>query len=119
MTTIPSNKAKQNACVLIFSSLQSISKTFHRWRSLYIQIKMFIQSKYNASWSYTTKLRTIQRLDVTKCVGIDYGRIGSQVSVLAELLGMKVVLYDPVQCLPLGNELNRTAWGKFYQFRTL
>ncbi|KAL0582421.1 hypothetical protein ABG067_007728 [Albugo candida] len=34
---------------------------------------------------------------------IGYGRIGSQVSVLAELLGMKVVFYDPVKCLPLGN----------------
>ncbi|ETV86508.1 hypothetical protein, variant [Aphanomyces astaci] len=34
---------------------------------------------------------------------IGYGRIGSQVSVLAELLGMKVVFYDPLKCLPLGN----------------
>ncbi|EQC31090.1 hypothetical protein SDRG_11275 [Saprolegnia diclina VS20] len=34
---------------------------------------------------------------------VGYGRIGSQVSVLAELLGMKVVFYDPLKCLPLGN----------------
>ena len=34
---------------------------------------------------------------------IGYGRIGSQLSVLAELLGMKVIFYDPVNCLPLGN----------------
>jgi D-3-phosphoglycerate dehydrogenase / 2-oxoglutarate reductase len=34
---------------------------------------------------------------------VGYGRIGSQVSVLAELLGMKVVFYDPIKCLPLGN----------------
>ena len=34
---------------------------------------------------------------------IGYGRIGSQLSVLAELLGMKVIFYDPVKCLPLGN----------------
>ncbi|CAK4636190.1 hypothetical protein LEN26_009389 [Aphanomyces euteiches] len=34
---------------------------------------------------------------------IGYGRIGSQVSVLAELLGMKVIFYDPLKCLPLGN----------------
>ncbi|TMW65502.1 hypothetical protein Poli38472_008144 [Pythium oligandrum] len=34
---------------------------------------------------------------------VGYGRIGSQISVLAELLGMKVVFYDPVKCLPLGN----------------
>uniref|UniRef100_K3WD61 2-oxoglutarate reductase n=1 Tax=Globisporangium ultimum (strain ATCC 200006 / CBS 805.95 / DAOM BR144) TaxID=431595 RepID=K3WD61_GLOUD len=34
---------------------------------------------------------------------VGYGRIGSQISVLAELLGMKVVFYDPIKCLPLGN----------------
>ncbi|CEG37900.1 d-3-phosphoglycerate dehydrogenase [Plasmopara halstedii] len=34
---------------------------------------------------------------------VGYGRIGSQVSVLAELLGMKVVFFDPIKCLPLGN----------------
>lgn len=34
---------------------------------------------------------------------VGYGRIGSQLSVLAELLGMRVVFYDPVKCLPLGN----------------
>lgn len=34
---------------------------------------------------------------------VGYGRIGSQVSVLAELLGMRVMYYDIVDCLPLGN----------------
>lgn len=34
---------------------------------------------------------------------IDYGRIESQGSVLAELFGMKVVFYDSLRCLPLGN----------------
>lgn len=34
---------------------------------------------------------------------IGYGNIGSQVSVLAEALGMKVVFYDTVTRLPLGN----------------
>src|SRR5215203_1433184 len=34
---------------------------------------------------------------------VGYGNIGSQVSVLAEALGMKVVYYDVVQKLPLGN----------------
>jgi D-3-phosphoglycerate dehydrogenase len=34
---------------------------------------------------------------------IGYGRIGSQLSVLAELLGMRVLFYDPMKCLPLGN----------------
>lgn len=34
---------------------------------------------------------------------IGYGNIGSQVSVLAEGLGMKVIFYDAVTRLPLGN----------------
>ncbi|MGE4131660.1 MAG: phosphoglycerate dehydrogenase [Bdellovibrionales bacterium] len=39
-----------------------------------------------------------------KTVGIvGYGHIGSQVSVLAEALGLRVVFYDIVKKLPLGN----------------
>lgn len=39
-----------------------------------------------------------------KVVGIvGYGRIGSQVSVLAEAMGMQVQFYDVVDVLPLGN----------------
>src|SRR5690606_16091186 len=34
---------------------------------------------------------------------IGYGNIGAQVSVLAEALGMKVIFYDIVTRLPLGN----------------
>lgn len=34
---------------------------------------------------------------------VGYGRIGSQVSVLAEALGMRVVYYDPAPALALGN----------------
>lgn len=34
---------------------------------------------------------------------VGYGRIGSQVSVLAEAMGMRVVYYDILACLPLGN----------------
>lgn len=34
---------------------------------------------------------------------VGYGRIGSQVSVLAEALGMRVLLYDIAPVLPLGN----------------
>lgn len=34
---------------------------------------------------------------------IGYGRIGSQVSVLAEAMGMRVVFYDILSCMPLGN----------------
>lgn len=36
---------------------------------------------------------------------IGYGNIGTQVSVLAEALGMKVIYYDTVTKLPLGNAL--------------
>jgi D-3-phosphoglycerate dehydrogenase len=39
-----------------------------------------------------------------KTLGIvGYGHIGSQVSVLAESLGMKVIFYDVIKKLPLGN----------------
>jgi D-3-phosphoglycerate dehydrogenase len=39
-----------------------------------------------------------------KTLGIvGYGHIGSQVSILAEALGMKVIFYDVVKKLPLGN----------------
>lgn len=39
-----------------------------------------------------------------KTLGIvGYGHIGSQVSILAEALGMKVLFYDVVKKLPLGN----------------
>lgn len=34
---------------------------------------------------------------------VGYGRIGSQVSVLAEAMGMRVLFYDPANTLPLGN----------------
>ncbi|MEY3187442.1 MAG: phosphoglycerate dehydrogenase, partial [Bacteroidota bacterium] len=36
---------------------------------------------------------------------IGYGNIGSQVSVLAEALGMKVLFYDVITKLPLGNAI--------------
>lgn len=38
---------------------------------------------------------------------IGYGNIGSQVSILAEGLGMKVIFYDTVTKLPLGNAASR------------
>ncbi|MEO5681419.1 MAG: phosphoglycerate dehydrogenase [Chitinophagaceae bacterium] len=40
---------------------------------------------------------------------IGYGNIGSQVSVLAEGLGMKVIFYDTVTKLPLGNAISRKS----------
>lgn len=42
-----------------------------------------------------------------KTIGIvGYGHIGSQVSILAEALGMKVVYFDIVKKLPLGNAIS-------------
>jgi D-3-phosphoglycerate dehydrogenase len=40
---------------------------------------------------------------------IGYGNIGSQVSVLAENLGMKVIFYDVVTKLPLGNAVAKKS----------
>lgn len=44
-----------------------------------------------------------------KTLGIvGYGHIGSQVSILAEALGMRVIFYDIVKKLPLGNAQGRS-----------
>lgn len=40
---------------------------------------------------------------------IGYGNIGSQVSVLAESMGMKVIYYDVVTRLPLGNAIAKKS----------
>src|ERR1700733_5429161 len=40
---------------------------------------------------------------------IGYGNIGTQVSILAEALGMKVIYYDTVTKLPLGNALPKAT----------
>src|SRR5579871_4366627 len=40
---------------------------------------------------------------------IGYGNIGTQVSVLAESLGMKVIFYDVVTKLPLGNAVSKKS----------
>lgn len=39
---------------------------------------------------------------------IGYGHIGSQVSILAEALGMRVVFYDTLKKLPLGNASSKS-----------
>lgn len=44
-----------------------------------------------------------------KILGIvGYGHIGSQVSILSEALGMKVIFYDVLKKLPLGNATSKT-----------
>lgn len=40
---------------------------------------------------------------------IGYGNIGSQVSVLAEAMGMKVIYYDTITKLPLGNAIPKNS----------
>lgn len=40
---------------------------------------------------------------------IGYGRIGSQVSVLAEAMGMKVIYHDTIDVLPLGNAVRMSS----------
>ncbi len=51
--------------------------------------------KKEASGSYELRGKTLGI--------IGYGNIGTQVSVLAEALGMKVIFYDVETKLPLGN----------------
>jgi len=43
---------------------------------------------------------------------IGYGHIGSQVSILAEAFGMKVIYYDVLPILPLGNAQNADSLDK-------
>src|SRR4030095_3207919 len=40
---------------------------------------------------------------------IGYGNIGTQVSILAEAFGMKIIFYDTVTKLPLGNAVSRQS----------
>lgn len=40
---------------------------------------------------------------------IGYGNIGSQVSILAEAMGMKVLFYDVITKLPLGNAVSKKS----------
>lgn len=45
-----------------------------------------------------------------KVLGIvGYGHIGSQVSILAEAMGLKVIFYDVVKKLPLGNAISMST----------
>ncbi len=51
-----------------------------------------------------------------KTLGIvGYGHIGSQVSILAEALGMKVLFYDVIKKLPLGNAIMKSSLNDLLQ----
>lgn len=56
---------------------------------------------HNGSWPKSAKASNEARGKTLGIVG--YGNIGSQLSVLAESLGMNVIYYDVVTKLPLGN----------------
>ena len=58
-------------------------------------------SVHNGSWPKSAKASYEARGKTLGIIG--YGSIGSQVSVLAESLGMNVIYYDVVTKLPLGN----------------
>lgn len=51
-----------------------------------------------------------------KTLGIvGYGHIGSQVSILAEAMGMKVVFFDVLKKLPLGNAVSKVSLRELLQ----
>ncbi|RLN67984.1 hypothetical protein BBJ28_00020763 [Nothophytophthora sp. Chile5] len=65
--------------------------------------KLFLRSTQLHEGIWTKSATGAHEVRGTTLGIVGYGRIGSQISVLAELLGMKVVFYDPIKCLPLGN----------------
>ena len=69
--------------------------------SLSRKLFSFSSSMHRGDWNKTSKSSFEVRGKVLGIVG--YGHIGSQVSVLAESLGMKVIYYDIVNKLPIGN----------------
>jgi D-3-phosphoglycerate dehydrogenase len=59
----------------------------------------------SAEGSYETRGKTLGI--------VGYGSIGSQLSVLAESLGMYVIYYDAVTKLPLGNARQVVRWTNY------
>ena len=56
------------------------------------------------SWRLAENGQRLTRSSLGKVLGIvGYGHIGSQLGILAEGLGMKVIYHDIVDKLPLGN----------------
>lgn len=59
------------------------------------------QKLHNGMWDKSTKDSYEVRGKTLGIIG--YGNIGSQLSILAESLGMRVIFYDIVEKMPLGN----------------
>jgi D-3-phosphoglycerate dehydrogenase len=71
--------------------------------------KTFVRSQelHNAVWKKTAAGSQEVRGKVLGIIG--YGNIGAQLSVLAEAMGMKVIFYDVVEKLALGNAEKRAS----------
>ncbi len=86
----PHSNTRSVAELVIALSIVLLRKTFHKSMLCH-------QGLWDKSAKGSNELRQ-------KTLGIvGYGHIGSQVSVLAEALGMTVIYYDSVAKLPLGN----------------
>lgn len=76
---------------------KTICETIALQRRLFERSMAMHQGRWTKSASGAHEVRSLT-------MGIvGYGRIGSQVSILAEALGMRVLYYDTVNRLPLGN----------------
>ena len=74
-----------------------VSETVALHRNLFTRSAQMHAGQWNKSAAGAHEIRG-------KVMGIiGYGRIGSQVSILAEAMGMRVKYYDIVDVLPLGN----------------
>ena len=65
------------------------------------QSYLFNQMMHQRRWNKTTQGSREVRGKTLGIVG--YGHIGTQVSILAEAMGMKVIYFDIVETLPIGN----------------
>ena len=65
------------------------------------QSYVFNQMMHQKKWSKTTQGSREVRGKTLGIIG--YGHIGTQVSILAEAMGMKVIYFDIIDTLPIGN----------------
>lgn len=68
---------------------------------------------HNGIWKKTHNNSYEIRNKILGIVG--YGHIGSQVSVLAESIGMKVIYYDPAPVMSLGNAISKNSLEELVQ----